>query len=133
MKFNCFVLLLLAACAGCNEPPNSPGTDSSVSRPTGTVTRDNTGVNVRDRDSTTVTPLDQKENKSDIEVTANIRKRVVASKMSVAAQNAKIITQDGKVTLRGPVKTAAEKQQLEQIATDVAGPKNVDSQLEIQP
>ncbi len=41
--------------------------------------------------------------------------------MSVDAQNVKIITQDGKVTLRGPVHTAAEKATIEQIANDVAG------------
>ena len=45
----------------------------------------------------------------------------------------KIITQDGKVTLRGPVRSADEKKQIEQIAGDIAGVGNIDSQLEIQP
>ena len=63
---------------------------------------DNTEVNVRDRSEAAKTPIDQNENQKDIDITANIRKRVVDTKMSVNAQNVKIITQDGKVTLRGP-------------------------------
>jgi len=96
-----------------------------------TDSRTNTGVNVRDRDGTTKTPFDQNENKTDIRITADIRSRVVATEMSIDAQNVKIITQDGKVTLRGPVHTADEKSQIEQIARDVAGEDNVNSQLEV--
>ena len=95
------------------------------------VDRTNTGVNVRDRDDATKTPLDQNENEADIKITADIRSRVVDTEMSVDAQNVEIITQDGKVTLRGPVHTAAEKAKVEQIAMDVAGKDNVVSQLEI--
>ena len=51
----------------------------------------------------------------------------------MAAQNVKIITQDGKVTLRGPVRTEQEKQSVEDIAKGVAGSDNVDSQLEVDP
>ncbi len=94
---------------------------------------DNTGVNTRDRDTAAKTPIDQNENQADVDVTANIRKRVVDTKMSVNAQNVKIITQSGKVTLRGPVASAEEKQQIEDIAKSVAGDDKVDSQLEIAP
>lgn len=131
MKSTCLFLLAAVVSVGCGETTNS-GTASDHTS-TGPAARDNTGVNARDRDAAAVTPTDQKENKADIDVTANIRKRVVASKVSVDAQNAKIITRDGKVTLRGPVKNAIEKQQLEQIAADVAGAQNVDSQLEVKP
>ena len=95
------------------------------------VDRTNTGVNVRDRESTAKTPLDQNQNKSDITITADIRKRVVGTDMSTTAHNVKIITQDGKVTLRGPVKTAVEKKKIEEIAMDVAGANKVDSQHEV--
>jgi hypothetical protein len=44
-----------------------------------------------------VTPPDQNENKKDIGITADIRKQVVDSKLSVNARNAKIVTQDGTV------------------------------------
>jgi hyperosmotically inducible protein len=129
MKSTVYFAALLLACTGCNKP----STSSSEPPRSNQAARDDTGVNARDRDAATVTPLDQKENQSDIDITANIRKRLVATKLSVDAQNAKIVTRDGKVTLRGPVKTATEKQQLEQIAQEVAGASNVDSQLEVQP
>lgn len=141
MKF----LLFGALCGmalGCNQsnPPASsttsttePATRITANRPTTTepIDRTNTGVNVRDRDSTAKTPLDQNENTADIQITADIRKRVVETKMSVNAHNVKIITQDGMVTLRGPVKTEDEKQTIGQFAAAVAGADKVDNQLEV--
>ena len=54
--------------------------------------------------------MDQKENQSDINITANIRQSVMkAPDMSTNGQNVKIITADGVVTLRGPVASEAEK------------------------
>ena len=106
-------------------------TDEYPTAATGRVDPSNTGVNVRDRDSTAKTPFDQKENKADIDITAEIRKQVVATEMSVNAHNVKIMTQDGKVTLRGPVETAAEKSRIEEIARAVAGDNNVDNQLDV--
>lgn len=105
--------------------PNDP------TLPQSEVDRTNTGINVRDRDDSTKTPLDQHENEADIKITADIRSRVIAANVSVDAQNVKIITQDGKVTLRGPVHTALEKEKIELIATEVAGKDNVVSQLEL--
>ncbi|MBL8828638.1 MAG: BON domain-containing protein, partial [Planctomycetaceae bacterium] len=64
---------------------------------------------------------------------ANIRRRIVDSQKSVDARNIKIITQDGRVTLRGPVSSTEEKQALEAIAKEIAGATNVDSQLEVNP
>jgi hyperosmotically inducible periplasmic protein len=128
-----FFMMLIVAIAGCGETASSGGNAADKAGNSNSVARDNTGVNVRDREATSVTPADQKENQTDIKLTSEIRKRIVGSKMSIDAQNAKIVTQDGKVTLRGPVKTAAEKAQIEQVAADIAGAQNVDSQLEIQP
>jgi osmotically-inducible protein OsmY len=96
------------------------------------VDANNTGLNERDRDHATKTPLDQNENKNDIEVTAAIRKRVVDSKLSTEAHNVKIITQDGKVTLRGPVESDHEKVRIEEMAVAVAGAGHVDNQLEVK-
>ena len=118
---------------GCDQPysvKSDLSTKQDATKPM--VDRDNTAVNKRDRDGVAKTPLDQNENKVDIGITADIRKRVVDTKMSINAQNVKIITQEGKVTLRGPVKTADEKNQIEEIARSVAGEKNVDSQLEVE-
>ncbi len=133
---------LCGVALGCNQssPPTSVA-QPAPNRPT-TVTanhpvttepvdRTNTGVNVRDRDSTAKTSLDQNENKADIKITADIRKQVIAEKMSVNAHNVTIITQDGKVTLRGPVTTQDEKQRIEEIAVAVAGADKVDNYLEV--
>lgn len=133
MRYFSVAIFIAMSCIGCDQP-NNRTIDKSVKQD-GTkpmVDRDNTAVNKRDRDSGAKTPFDQNENKLDIGITADIRKRVVDTKMSVNAHNVKIITQDGKVTLRGPVKTADEKSQIEEIARSVAGANNVDSQLEVE-
>ena len=147
-----FVFCLLSgAVMGCVESPSSASRSDSTNEEPVTVTanrpitteypttttdpveRDNTEVNVRDRDSESKTAIDQNENAADIEITASIRSKVVDTEMSVAAQNVKIITQDGKVTLRGPVRSDEEKKSVEDIAKGVAGSDNVDSQLEVDP
>jgi hyperosmotically inducible protein len=132
MKYT-FLTLAVLAFAGCNDAKTTASHVAPAPSDGTAVKRDNTEVNVRDRSDAANTPIDQNENKKDIEITANIRKRVVDTKMSVNAQNVKIITQDGKVTLRGPVKSADEKAQIEKLAQEVAGPANVDNQLEVQP
>ena len=143
--------LLCGAVMGCVESPSSASRNDSTNEEPVTVTAnrpittedpttttdpvepDNTEVNVRDRDGESKTPIDQNENAADIEITASIRSKVVDTEMSVAAQNVKIITQDGKVTLRGPVRSDEEKKSVEDIAKGVAGSDNVDSQLEVDP
>ena len=133
MKFAVLNLLLVSLLAGCNDANRSGANPSSVGSNNVATDRDNTAVNVRDRSGDVKTPIDQNENQKDIDITADIRKRVVDTNMSVNAQNVKIITQDGKVTLRGPVKSDDEKMQIEKLAQSVAGPTNVVSQLEVQP
>jgi osmotically-inducible protein OsmY len=94
---------------------------------------ENTEINVRDKGNTTLTPEDQKETKKDIRITAHIRKAVVRDKsLSIDAQNAKIITRNGVVTLRGPVASEAESKTLQKIAKKTHGVVKVDNQLEIK-
>jgi len=94
---------------------------------------ENTERNVRDKDNTTLTTEDQKETKKDIKITAHIRKAVVRDKsLSIDAQNAKIITRSGVVTLRGPVANKAESKKLQKIAKHTRGVVKVDNQLEIK-
>jgi hyperosmotically inducible periplasmic protein len=133
MKYLLFGLLGVLA-AGCSQSSPSASGDRTASRPNATadpVDRTNTGINVRDRDSAMQTPGDQSENQADITTTADIRKRVEGEKMSVTAHNVKIITRDGKVTLRGPVATPEEKHRIEEIARNIAGANSVESQLEV--
>ena len=94
---------------------------------------DNTTQNVRDKDNTTLTPQNQKQDKTDIKITAHIRKAVHKDKsLSVDAHNAKIITLNRVVTLRGPVKTEAESLKLQDISTKTHGVVQVDNQLDIK-
>ena len=94
---------------------------------------DNTGRNVRDRGGDTLTPGDQSESQADRSLTQQIRKAVVADKsLSTTAKNIKIITNDGVVTLRGPVNNAQEKEKIQAKAQQLAGANRVDNQLEVK-
>jgi hyperosmotically inducible protein len=98
-----------------------------------TVMADNTARNVRDRKNRTLTPLDQGNSAADVNTTAQIRKEIIAGKdMSMNAKNVKIITNQGQVTLRGPVNTAEEKRIIGDIAVRIALLENVDNQLEVK-
>ena len=93
---------------------------------------DNTGVNVRDRNDQTVTAGDRSENEADRKITQSIRQSLTADDtLSTNAKNVKVITTDGKVILRGPVKSDQEKSAIAAKVQQVAGVKNVDNQLEI--
>jgi len=94
---------------------------------------DNTARNERDRNAATQVPTDQAENETDREISANVRKAVVADdSLSMNAQNVKIVTSNGTVTLRGPVKTAREKEAIAAKARQVVGVNSVVNQLEVE-
>jgi osmotically-inducible protein OsmY len=94
---------------------------------------DNTGRNVRDRDDRAPTPMDQGSSEGDRTITAEIRKALTDNdELSTNAKNVKIITQDGTVTLRGPVKSPQEKTTVSSIARRAPGVKRVDDQLEVE-
>ncbi|HEV3200285.1 MAG TPA: BON domain-containing protein, partial [Bryobacteraceae bacterium] len=95
---------------------------------------DNTKANQRDRSKTEPTADQSKNSTSDREIMQKIRKSLMDDKsLSTYAHNVKVIAQDGKVTLKGPVRSAEEKQAIEQKATDVAGAGNVTNELTIKP
>jgi hyperosmotically inducible protein len=94
---------------------------------------DNTGVNKRDRKESESTADQQKNDKTDLDLTARIRRSIMKDKdLSTNAHNVKIIAQDGKVTLKGPVASSAEKKVVEDKAAAVAGSGNVTSEIEIK-
>jgi len=108
------------------------GWSLSAQTPRQTAPPDNTAVNKRDRDSARPTADQQKENRSDLEITRQIRKSITQDKgLSTYAKNVKIITQNGNVTLRGPVRSDEEKKSVEAKANDVAGPNHVKSEIQI--
>lgn len=120
MKRQFFLLaslcLLLTSCGDRVGPPNA----------------DNTGRNVRDRESQALTSGDQLENAVDRTITQKIRQALVDdSSLSTYAKNVKIITINGVVTLRGPVNSEREKLDISRKAQAVSGVRNVDNELEI--
>jgi hyperosmotically inducible periplasmic protein len=93
---------------------------------------DNSKTNQRDQG--TPTADQQKMNPADRDITKKIRMALHNDKaLSTYAHNIKIISQDGKVTLKGPVRSEDEKASIEAKATTVAGEGNVTDQLEVAP
>lgn len=92
---------------------------------------DNTKQN---KDQTPPTADQQKMNPADRSITQKIRKAIHEdTTLSTYAHNVKIITRDGKVTLRGPVQSEDEKSNIEAKAVAVAGEGNVTNQIEVAP
>jgi osmotically-inducible protein OsmY len=112
--------------------PEVPPPAASTTPPPASTDPANTAINQRDADGDTKTPIDQDENSPDVKRTAEIRRKVLDQPdLSINARNVKIITSQGKVTLRGPVNTEAERDTIVRIAREVAGEANVDNQIEI--
>jgi hyperosmotically inducible protein len=76
----------------------------------------------------------QKENKSDRELTQKVRRAITAAKsLSIYAHNVKIVTIDGNVVLRGPVRSEEEKAAIETKAVKIAGKDHVKNEIEVAP
>ncbi len=93
---------------------------------------DNSAQNMRDRGNDTMTPMDQSNRPQDVDLTRRVRQAVESdSGLSTDAKNVKIITVDGVVWLRGPVKSAQEKAEIARAAHNVAGARNVRDEMEV--
>jgi hyperosmotically inducible protein len=94
---------------------------------------DNTKTNERDRSANEPTADQQKDNRSDRDITQQIRQSITKDKsLSTYAHNVKVITQNGQVTLKGPVRSEAEKKAIEAKAAEVAGENKVTSELNVK-
>jgi hyperosmotically inducible periplasmic protein len=121
----CTGLLLTA---GVVASAQEPSTQQASPAP------DNTKVNERDRNQNEPTADQQKDNRSDRDITQQIRQSIMKDKsLSTYAHNVKIVTQDGQVTLKGPVRSEDEKKAIETKASEVAGEGKVTSELNIKP
>lgn len=115
------VLTLASAAARAQDPSAAPAPD-------------NTKVNQRDQNKAEPTADQQKGNRPDQDITRDIRRSIMQDKsLSSYAHNVKIISQNGMVTLRGPVRSEEEKAAIESKAADIAGKENVTNQLEVKP
>jgi hyperosmotically inducible protein len=94
---------------------------------------DNTATNERDRSGETKTSGDQSTSSADLKTTQAIRQALMKDgELSMTAKNIKVITANGHVTLRGPVKTAQEKAKIDQLARSAAGGAQIDNQLDVK-
>jgi hyperosmotically inducible protein len=94
---------------------------------------DNTKMNQQDSNRNN-TAEQQNENPSDRELTQHVRKAIMLDKsLSTYAHNVKVISQNGTVTLRGPVHSDDEKQAIEAKAAEVAGKDKVVNDLTVVP
>jgi osmotically-inducible protein OsmY len=113
------------------EPTTSPAAADRV-----TVSEvkpaDNSANNARDVAGKALTPLDQSNAEADVEITRSIRKMLVDDEsLGTNAQNVKVITAGGMVTLRGAVATADEQARIVAIAKKTAGVDRVVNELEV--
>ena len=94
---------------------------------------DNTTINERDRSGDTKTSGDQSNSSADLKTTQAIRQALMKDgELSTSAKNIKVITANGHVTLRGPVKTVQEKAKIDQLAKSAAGGAQIDNQIDVK-
>ncbi len=121
----------LAVLALASLPLAVPG--RSQSDPAQAPAADNTKMNKRDRSTKEPTSDQAKENTSDRALMQKIRKAIVSDKsLSSYAHNVKVIAENGKVTLKGPVHSDEEKEAVAAKATEIAGAGNVTNQLTVK-
>jgi len=95
---------------------------------------DNTKVNKRDRNKAEPTADRAKDNVNDRDIMAKIRRSIMDDKsLSTYAHNVKIVSRQGKVTLKGPVRSEDEKKAVTAKAAEVAGAGNVTDELTVKP
>jgi len=100
----------------------------------GDIGDDNTKVNQRDRAEHELTADQQNLNESDSELTRRIRKDLMSKRdLSTYAHNIKIITVNGKVTLKGPVRSLNEEKTILKLAQAAAGRSNVTNEISVVP
>lgn len=80
-----------------------------------------------------LTADNQSNAKADRQTTANIRKAILADKdLSTYAHNVKVITVNGAVTLKGPVKSEEEKQKIASDAASVVSADKITNNLTVK-
>ena len=94
---------------------------------------DNTKRNSSEQNKNTESAEKQSNSKDDLALTQKIRQAVIKDgSLSMNAKNVKIIAQDGKITLKGPVDSQQEKDTIAAKAGEIAGKDEVENQLEVK-
>jgi hyperosmotically inducible periplasmic protein len=119
--------LMVYSSQGQQATPGDPATASDATE------ADNTKQNSSEQNKNTETAEKQSNGKDDLALTQKIRQAVMKDgSLSMNAKNVKIIAQDGKITLKGPVDSQQEKDTIGSEAGGIAGKEKVDNQLEVK-
>jgi hyperosmotically inducible periplasmic protein len=106
-----------------------PASGQDTTSPSTTTAQDNSAKNKHHQ----MTADQQTNAQADRDLTAQIRKSIIADKtLSMYAHNVKIITIHGMVTLKGPVRSDAEKQTVAELATNAAGADKVTNNIAVK-
>ena len=124
MKFQRVVLAVAFSAASLGIYAQAPASDPKA---------DNTKVNKRDRAAGEPTADQQKNNRTDLDLTKDIRRSIMDDKaLSTYAHNVKVISQNGTVTLKGPVKSEEEKKAIVSKAASIVGAEKVNDQMSVK-
>ena len=125
--FASFLMVYSSQGQQATPTPRDPATASDATE------ADNTKRNSSEQNKNTDTAEKQSNNKDDLALTQKIRQAVMnEGTLSINAKNVKIIAQDGKITLKGPVDSQLEKDTIGTKAGEIAGKDKVDNQLEVK-
>src|SRR5580700_7099262 len=125
-----FASLLMVYSSQAQQATPTPGDPATASHATAA---DNTKRNSSEQNENTETAEKQSNSKDDLALTQKIRQSVMKDgSLSMSAKNIKIIVQDGKITLKGPVDSQQEKDTIAAKAGEIAGKDKVENQLEVK-
>jgi hyperosmotically inducible protein len=121
--FSTLLMVCFSQAQQVTPSPSQAASDSSAS--------DNTKRNSSEQNKSAETAEKQSNSKDDLALTQHIRQAVMKDgSLSINGKNVKIISKDGKVTLKGPVDSQQEKDTIAAKAGEIAGKDKVDNQLE---
>ncbi|HYX31788.1 MAG: BON domain-containing protein [Pseudobdellovibrionaceae bacterium] len=137
-KTRCMVLTTVAlipvsfSVAHATDTPAKAQTQPAAGDTATTTAPDNSANNAKANSETGLTAEQAGNSETDVKLTAKIRQALVKDKkLSTYAHNVKIITENGQVVLKGPVKSQSEKTEVETKAGRIAGVDRVRSELEV--
>ena len=125
--FASFLMVYSSQGQQATPTPHDPATASDATE------ADNTKQNSSEENKNTETAEKQSNSNDDLALTQKVRQAVMKDgSLSMNAKNVKIIAQDGKITLKGPVDSQQEKDTIGTAAGEIAGKDKVDNQLEVK-
>lgn len=134
------MLAVIAVLGACNRTSDSAAGGSTDARSHGSGRGSSTST-AQNVDNTTASPQravglspeDEGASKADLEITRQIRQTINSDpEFSPQAKEVQVVTVNGKVTLRGPVRNVQEQRAIASIARRAEGVSSVNNQLEVK-